>query len=185
MHTVASLGYFAYLLVRSRMLRTSPAYRLLVAGSALWCSVLVAPALVRAFGGSDPAARALLAAFGAVCHQWDSHSLHLFGQKLAVCTRCTGIYVGFLVGVLAAPSLRRRESTPLAWAVAAAPILCDVLLDLAPWYDPGLWSRLLTGGFFGLAAGLLLTPIILDAFGRRTAPVPQTLPLAHHEGTCV
>jgi uncharacterized membrane protein len=170
----------------SPMTRSSPAYRLLAAGSALWCLAIVLPPLVRAFTGSGGAADALAAPFAAVCHQWDSHSLHLFGQKLAVCARCTAVYAGFLAGVLAAPSLRRRESTPLAWAVAAGPILADVLLDLAPGYSPGVASRLVTGGFFGVAAALLLTPIIVDAFGRRSpadAPQEQLRPHEHPEGT--
>src|SRR5687767_6864982 len=43
---------------------------------------------------------AVYGAFGRVCHQIPERSFHVVGQPLAVCARCTGLYVGF-AGALA------------------------------------------------------------------------------------
>ena len=40
-----------------------------------------------------------------VCHQIPSRSFHLFGEPLAACHRCIGLYVGFALGVLVWPWL--------------------------------------------------------------------------------
>jgi uncharacterized membrane protein len=92
-----------------------------------------------------PAAGALLrAAFAAVCHQLPERSFSLFGQQVAVCHRCLGLYAGGLVGLLVLPWLPRAR----AWLLArprrlgwfAVPLVLDVALPIDAW-----WSRFGTG----------------------------------------
>ncbi len=157
------------------MTRTEPAYRLLTAAAIVWCALVVSPPLLALTEGTVGASSVVRAFFTPVCHQWSSHSLHLLGAPLAVCARCSAIYLGFLAGVLLAPSIRRGLPVRTTLMVALLPMLLDVALDLAPWYDPGVVSRVLTGSWFGLLAGIVLTPIIVDAVTRLFAdPLPRT-----------
>lgn len=136
--------------------------------ASLWCALLVLPA----FWPGSLSAGFVDGFFSRVCHQWDSHSLHLFGAKVAVCARCFAIYAGFLVGALLAPSLpgAARWNARATWCSAVAPMVADVLLDLTPWYNATSASRLLTGGLFGAMAGILLAPLVIAACARFVSP---------------
>src|SRR6185295_19740317 len=60
----------------------------------LWfCSLILAAPLAQA-SGHDRAADALYRSFGILCHQLPERSFFIDGYKLAVCSRCTGIYAG-------------------------------------------------------------------------------------------
>src|ERR671913_225429 len=74
-----------------------------VAGGALalLSLVLVAPlALAR---GYVTLSYILYGVFHAVCHQIAERSFHVDGHALAVCSRCTGIYAGFMLSALLYP----------------------------------------------------------------------------------
>ena len=89
---------------------------LVTTGWAVWLAA--APALV-ASGGTGPAlwAAALTYRAGAVvCHQRDARSFHVAGVRMPVCSRCTGLYAGAALGVLAAVgwiAARRRAAVRL------------------------------------------------------------------------
>src|SRR5713226_1466543 len=56
---------------------------------------------------------AVYAVGSSVCHQLPARSFHLWAAQMPVCARCTGIYVGAAVMVVAAfglPSVRRIRS---------------------------------------------------------------------------
>ena len=137
----------------------------------------------------EPAGRALIMeAFALVCHQIPERSPHLHGVALAVCDRCYGIYWGFFAGVALWGALwgwdgRRAERLDVRLErdarylvlLALVPLGLDWLVDAI-----GLWantppSRWLTGGFFGLVAGVLLARALLRVRPpQRTSPVePQ------------
>ena len=105
-------------------------------------------------------ADALMAAFDPVCHQLFDRSPHVDGTPFAVCHRCFGAYVGLAAGSLVFTLTRGRSL--MAWSpfllltMAALPGVIDWSGDVL-----GLWtntpiSRLLTGGWFGVWAGMLL-----------------------------
>ncbi len=77
--------------------------------------VLLAPvALARDIGGRAVtlvSAGAYLLG-GVVCHQRPDRSFHLEGVQMPVCARCTGLYLGGGLGVLAAAGRRRRGGGP-------------------------------------------------------------------------
>src|SRR5215471_21798892 len=62
-------------------------YAALLAGATIWClSIVAAPLLGLSW---------VYSLFSRICHQDPSRSWHLAGEPLAVCTRCTSIYIGF------------------------------------------------------------------------------------------
>ncbi len=76
-----------------------------------WAVALVVVAVLLALAVSPPwlprgVGAAVHAAFALVCHQIDGRSFHAHGVAFAVCHRCTGIYAGLVVGVLAWPLVR-------------------------------------------------------------------------------
>ncbi len=94
--------------------------------------------------------------FSGLCHQDAARSFAIDGHAMAVCHRCTGIYVGLGLGGLAALAVLPDPSRKGYWAAGVAPLALQVLLA---WIWPPLdlfWLRLLTGGIAGLTGGLLL-----------------------------
>ncbi len=71
----------------------------------VWLLLIVAPTFL---GDQHPVpAGAIYFFFAHVCHQLPDRSFQLAGTQLAVCHRCLGIYLGFWLGVLCWPWLRR------------------------------------------------------------------------------
>jgi uncharacterized membrane protein len=109
--------------------------RALVGLAALWVAAIVAAPLLAASGtraGSGCAALTYLAG-SLVCHQIPGRSFHLAGAQLAVCGRCTGLYVSALAGgvaALVAAGGGLRESQARVWlALAAIPTAASWLLE--------------------------------------------------------
>lgn len=137
---------------------------LLLFAAACWCgAIIAAPAAIAADGPAHTAGSALYAFFSPVCHQWDSHSFHLFGHKLPVCIRCSAIYFAFFAGIALYPSvgkrLMRRWSARTVIVVAAAGMIADVAGSAFGLFESTTVSRLVTGGTFGLLTAFVLTPV--------------------------
>lgn len=110
----------------------------------------------------------------AVCHQIASHSFALSGRQLPLCARCTGTFLGALVGLTGqAFVLRRRRaaafpSSPvlaillgftLSWIADGANSYLD-LIGGASLYEPTNTLRLITGTSNGLTMSALVYPIV-------------------------
>ncbi len=68
--------------------------------------------------------------FSFVCHQKEERCFHINGTPLPVCSRCTGIYTGFLFGVLLFPLLRRSLSFKWFYLpLSAFPIGFEILIE--------------------------------------------------------
>jgi uncharacterized membrane protein len=113
-----------------------------------------------AASGRAPASGQVVAAMtyfagSLVCHQRPERSFHLHGSKLAVCARCTGLYVGGALGLAVALRRARRRSTAAvraALALALLPIAASVGLEWAGLLETSNLVRFLTGlpaGFVG------------------------------------
>jgi uncharacterized membrane protein len=107
----------------------------------------------------------------AVCHRIDLRSFHLGDRPLPLCARCTGMYLGAMVGLVYQAFLgRRRTGTPPVGVLVALAVLVIVfavdglnsylhLFPAAPsLYEPQNWSRLLTGTGMGLVIAIALYP---------------------------
>jgi uncharacterized membrane protein len=149
---------------------------LLFVSIATWCALIVAPALLRSVDAASPVTSTLYRAFSHVCHQNDARSLHVAGSPLAVCERCSAIYLGFLIGVGIGFSIGSPQPGRLLrwWMVAIVPMLTDVTLEVLG-LSPGFTaSRLGTGGLFGFVAAAILSPLAVAAIRELTAN-PRTL----------
>lgn len=137
------------------------AYRVVIIGSGFWCLLIIAPAIL-----PETLAPIAYRFFSSICHQFESRSLHLFGETLGVCSRCTAVYLGFWAGALVLPLVSTRISYRPWLLIAMAPMIADVVLEYAGIHGSSTATRLLTGLFFGTNMGLLLTPLMLEGMSR-------------------
>ncbi len=98
----------------------------------------------------------------AVCHQIPERSFNFSGFPLGVCSRCTGIYAGFVVGLGLHPFARdlREERFPARWIliVSAFPMAIDFAGGLLGLFTNTFLSRALTGMLFGAVAAFYVQP---------------------------
>jgi uncharacterized membrane protein len=121
-----------------------------------------------------------------VCHQIPERTIHLAGQALPLCARCTGIYLGAMVGfVFILASGRGRSSIMPPVRVLAVLLGFVVLFGVdgvnsyltffpgAPHlYQPQNWLRLTTGTLHGLAISLIVMPVFAFTFWRESDSQP-------------
>jgi uncharacterized membrane protein len=142
------------------------AYIIILGCVALWCAALLVPPFVAHIESpSQDLSRIAYRCFSPICHQYEARSLTIFGHKLAVCARCSGIYFGALIGVLLYPLVRfsKHWSLRMLWIIAGLPMLIDVVLDMVGVHASSIGTRLATGSFFGIASAGILLPIAIEA----------------------
>ncbi|MBS1494542.1 MAG: DUF2085 domain-containing protein [Bacteroidetes bacterium] len=100
--------------------------------------------------------------FTPICHQQDARSFHLLGYKFAVCSRCTSIYLGFLIAVIFYPVKFKLSNTelPSIWflIIPVFLIAADALLDVFGLMTNSFLTRSLTGGIAGFMLPFFLIP---------------------------
>ena len=112
-------------------------YVLTLIGAGIWLAALfAAPYFLER---SPKAAGFLYACFSPVCHQNPFRSFVVFGQPMAVCARCLGIYAGFAAGAVLYPFRRGlsalRPTRLRTLLLFSGPIAVDAA---ANWI--GLWN---------------------------------------------
>ena len=101
----------------------------------------------------DEAARAI---FAHLCHQQPERAWLVGGELLPLCARCTGVYAGAAVALLAVPFLPASRPRAAAAAVTLAVAQMIVLgVHLVPLGQPA-WLRTLSGQVFALGLVTLL-----------------------------
>ena len=124
-------------------------------------------------------------AFAALCHQLPERSYFIDGHKLAVCSRCTGLYAGFAFTMLLYPLLRPLNSTDwpprerLIWA--AVPMAIDFSLTFFGIWENTHTSRLLTGLLLGSVSVFYVMPGLAELSTRKTRTSRPTFTLASPE----
>ena len=138
-------------------------YSVILSIALVWCAgILIAPlwADTTDFRGSVSAF--LYTFFSKNCHQLDDRSLHLWGHKLGVCSRCTMVYFGFLATTLLYPFIRKLNNfeLPALWILLAGTslVLIDAGLDIFDVVSNTFMSREITGGILGLILPFYLIP---------------------------
>lgn len=116
--------------------------------------------------------------FSFICHQIPERSFAILHHPLAVCHRCSGIYLGFFLGTLQTSLfLRISPRAQRTCIVAAAAFLAlDALIPFSGLWN-GFWlCRFLTGLAFGAAAAPFAVvgfdEIIKNAFRRKAISPP-------------
>ena len=98
--------------------------------------------------------------FYSLCHQIADRSFWINGQPMAVCSRCIGIYSGFLFGWLLLPVLSLINSMRLTYIkkIVVFVLLFNLIDAVGNFF--GLWhntliSRTVLGGTLGSSAALI------------------------------
>jgi uncharacterized membrane protein len=148
-----------------------------VAALVVLLGVVAAP-ILESWSGVRPSALRLV--YAPLCHQIAKRSLFLFGAALAVCARCTGLYLGAVLGLALAERLgvSRVAVVRRAWLAALVlPTLVDgglAVVGLSPLAEvPRLLLAIPAGGAAGtlLAVGIHdLVLLVADRLGVRSAP---------------
>jgi uncharacterized membrane protein len=123
----------------------------------------------------------LYAVFDPVCHQIGERSFQLWGEPLAVCHRCTGLYLGFALGIAIWPALPRTAerllARPRAIVLFAIPLAIDAVVLAA---SNTAASRFATGliaafpvALFALAAAAQLARRFNGGPHANSGPTPE------------
>lgn len=143
-------------------------YALLVGTGTLLVLALLPPLLSAEMGA------VIRQSFAPVCHQMPSRSLHIGGEPVAICDRCSGIYLGLVVGVAATGwggSLWEPFGTTGRYLLLGSLVTLGI-----DWIAPllGLWengpiSRVPTGLLFGGVAASYVADRLLRRVARATS----------------
>ncbi len=110
---------------------------------------------------------------GGVCGQIPSHSFIIGGSQLPLCARCTGTYLGALLGFLGLAALRRWRASGLPpnevlaslisfivlWGIDGLNSFLALFSNAPHLYQPHNLLRLITGTFNGLALSIIVYPV--------------------------
>ncbi len=121
--------------------------------------------------GSQKGASLVYQFFSPLCHQLDSRCYALFGHPLAVCARCTGIYVGFFIGLLILLLIMKEPLSVIPKRkylfLFLIPAVLDFLLGVSGiFYFPTFW-RSLTGFMIGVILPFYIMPGVCEIGSQR------------------
>jgi uncharacterized membrane protein len=148
---------------------------------------ILAAALVFGWTAAPPGLLGKADAIGyAVCHRIELRSFHLGDRQLPLCARCTGTFLGTIVGAfLLFLSGRGRSATwpsrgilfllavPVAaWGLDGANSYASLFPRLPHLYEPQNWLRLTTGTFLGLSVAAVFLPAVNQSLWRSPSPEP-------------
>jgi uncharacterized membrane protein len=107
--------------------------------------------------------------FRVVCHQIPARCIELFGTPMPICARCTAIYAGLFLGLVAfffLPPIRERV-VRIALLIAVLPLAIDGTTQLIGLRESTNELRIVTGILAGIVFGIW----ILEAVERPENPV--------------
>ena len=130
-------------------------------------------------------ANSIYRGFAGICHQLPERSYFIFGHKLAVCARCTGLYAGFAFTLLLYPLLRPIQTVdwpPPVWLVlSAVPMAIDFGLTFLGIWENTHTSRLLTGLLLGSVSVFYVMPGLAELATRKSRTKRANFTLASRE----
>lgn len=155
------------------------AYLVIVTSIMIWCVLILLPPVIAHF--EEPSKNVSTYAyrcFSTICHQHQSRSLTIFGYKLAVCGRCSGIYFGALLGALIFPFFKFGKNIPtrVFWIIITLPMVIDVFLNTFGMVTSSNLIRILTGAFFGAGSISIILPPAIESISMKLSR------LSHHKG---
>jgi uncharacterized membrane protein len=106
--------------------------------------------------------------FSVTCHQIDSRSYYILGEKYAVCSRCLSIYWSFLISVIIYPFIKgfNNIKLPSLWflLVPGFFVFLDAILDLFNIVSNTFISRSVSGALIGFVLPFYLIPGFYNFF---------------------
>ncbi|MFN2511527.1 MAG: DUF2085 domain-containing protein [Pyrinomonadaceae bacterium] len=132
-----------------------------VVGALIFVGLVVAAPLAQA-NGLQWLSFTVYETFSHFCHQSPERSFYLAGYPLAVCARCTGLYLGFAAAAAFYPamtSLKRTHAPERKWLfIAATPLAIDFALGFFGIWENSHLSRFLTGSLLGAVSVFFILP---------------------------
>ena len=123
--------------------------------------------------GQEWISRIIYGFYSLFCHQETSRSFLLFGNQVAICSRCLSFYSSVLIFGLWV-SLKRVKPLELKLALLLIlPALLDVLLQILDIKESTNLIRVTTGVLLGMAVSLYLFPRAQKALKRLTSDGSQ------------
>lgn len=121
----------------------------------------------------------------AVCHRIGTHSFYIGQQQMPLCARCTGMYLGAVLGIIfQSVTARRRAGFPgwkvgiflgilfIAFAMDGTNSFLHFFPGMPSLYEPNNWLRLLTGTGMGLVIAAVLFPVVNQSIWSTYDPEP-------------
>lgn len=139
-------------------------YLLYLVALCLWFSMILMAPLLASIPTLKPFSGPVYFIFSWACHQDPQRSLTIGGRPLAVCARCTFLYLGVLVAsflypVLGFPAVPRARFL----IIAALPLVVDGGTQLLGLRSSTNLIRALTGLLFGVALAFYVAPEAVGA----------------------
>ncbi len=152
----------------SDTVRAKILYTLILFLCLLWCSLIIFKPILAAGNSTSQKASALITFFfSPICHQLAERSFYIQGHSLAVCTRCAGIYFGFLLGIIIYPFFRKWDSYELpSNRILFAGCVPSILVFMISRFDlieQNALLRSITGLILGGVVSFFVLPAIFNA----------------------
>lgn len=124
--------------------------------------IILAPYFISLGGAFSEVSVFIYKFFSPYCHQEDSRSFHIFGEKFGVCSRCTLIYLGFFFGSVIFPFIRgfKKKDLPSLWflLIPSSLLFIDYFLDALNILKNSFISRSITGFLVGAVLPFYIIP---------------------------
>ena len=141
-------------------------YLIFLSAIIIWCLLILLAPLFAKFE-HHISSGLLYLFFSKICHQIPERSFFVFGKQLAVCSRCTGLYLGFIFGAIIYPFIFRfhqiKKLSSKYLFLACVPIGIDIFIRTFHIAENTFASRLITGLILGATALLFVLSGILAA----------------------
>lgn len=110
----------------------------------------------------------------AVCHRIPERSFLIGDRQMPMCARCTGLFLGAMLGLIFQLAQRRKGKMPpitaailfgifaLAWVLDGINSFTMLIPNLPSLYQTQNWTRLVTGTGMGLAISAILLPAFIQ-----------------------
>jgi uncharacterized membrane protein len=143
------------------------AYAAVLTFSIFWLILIFAAPFLSQQGSRERMWAGLIRFFFApACHQIEARSFICFHHPLAVCARCTGVYAGFIAGLLVYPFVKRVGSIvmPPLWILGSGllPAIAEWLWTHASGSPSSNMLRSLSGGVAGAVAVFWVLPAVFQ-----------------------
>jgi uncharacterized membrane protein len=140
-------------------------YLIFFSAVSLWCSMIIATPLL-AINEYGFASGITYLFFSKICHQMPERSFFIFDKQFAVCSRCTGLYFGFLLGTIIYPLISRLKPSWIPakkyFFLAGIPIFLDIFIRFVQIAENTFFSRLITGLLLGATTVFFVLPGFLS-----------------------
>ncbi len=140
-------------------------YTLFLGAVFLWCLLIIAAPML-AHWEVKVTSGVIYFFFSKICHQIPERSFFIYGKQFAVCSRCSGLYFGFLLGTIIYPLIYQINSHRIPatkyFYFALVPITIDIFVRFFQIAENTFLSRFSTGLILGVTTVFFILPGFLS-----------------------